>query len=50
MNKFNQVSSDDHQMSLVGDAYVQTVGMSRGWVCAEGSGYVQGWVCAEGSE
>ena len=34
VNKFEQVSSDDHQMSLAG------MRMSRQWVCP-GGGYVQ---------
>ena len=49
VNKFEQVSSDDHQMSLAGNAYVQGVDMCRGeWVCP-GGGYVQReWVCPGG--
>ena len=30
MNKFEQVSSDDHKMSLAGGGYGQGVGMSGG--------------------
>ena len=37
MNKFEKVSSDDYQMSLAGDGYVQ----GWGWVCPDGVGYVQ---------
>ena len=37
MNKFEQVSSDDYQMSLAG-----------GWVCSDGVGISgRGWVCLE---
>ena len=38
MNKFEQASSDHHQMSLAG-----------GWICSEGVGMSgRGWVCLEG--
>ena len=37
VNKFEQVSRDDYQMSLAWDRYVQ-----RGWV------YSVGWECLEG--
>ena len=43
VNKFEEVSSDDHQVSLVGGGYVQ-----RGWVCPEGRYVHGGWVCPEG--
>ena len=56
MNKFQQVSSDHHQMLLAGDGYVSSDdhqmslvgGEAWGWglVCSEGGPV--GWVCPEG--
>ena len=41
VKKFEEISSNDHQMSLTG------LGMSRKGVCPRAGGYVQ-WVCPEG--
>ena len=45
MNKFEQMSSDHHQMSLAGNGAPVRGWGSSGWVCPgepRGNGYVQG--------